>query len=85
MNADLKEEEAFHNPIDQLWKLIDNQQLCLEQVSWSFKSHNKLDGTHEKKPHSGGSVQQNQLQDLQFKPRYSSIRRQVGQTHCIFY
>lgn len=39
MSADLKEEEDIHNPTDQVWKLIDNQQLSLNQVSSSFKSH----------------------------------------------
>lgn len=33
MSTDLKEEEDIHNPIDQLWKLIDNQQLSLKQMS----------------------------------------------------
>lgn len=49
MSADLKEEEDIHNPTDQLWKLIDNQQPSLDQVSCCFKSHQKLDGIHEKK------------------------------------
>lgn len=46
MSADLKEEEDIHNPIDQLWNLIDNQQPSLDQVSCSFKTHKKLDGAH---------------------------------------
>lgn len=48
-SADLKEEEDIHNPTDQLWKLIDNQQLSLDQVSFGFKSHKKLDGVPKKK------------------------------------
>lgn len=49
MSADPKEEEYIHNPIDELWKLTDNQQLSLDQMSCSLKSHKKLDGAHEEK------------------------------------
>lgn len=86
MSADPKEEEYIHNPIDELWKLTDNQQLSLDQMSCSLKSHKKLDGAHEEKKkttHSGGPVQQNQLHELQFNSSCSGIRRHGHQTHCI--
>lgn len=36
-SADLKEEEDIHNPIDQLWKLINNQQLFPQSGEFKFQ------------------------------------------------
>lgn len=81
MSAGLKEEEEIHNPTDQLWKMTDNQRLFPVQVSRGFKSCKELDGYMRKNLHSGGSVQQNQLQDLKLNSR---IRGHEHLTHCIF-
>lgn len=49
VSTDLKKEKAICHARNQLGRCTDNHQLPPDQMSLGFKSHEKLDGVHEKK------------------------------------